>query len=120
MSRWRPVLSFGAGSPGSGGLTPVLAAEGEPRVGNQDFKLRISNVVGGAKGFLLVADHLAPPRENPFGAVLVSPSWPKVSRIDIFRERTHAARHLRMPTQNMQPEKKMNKMFSEIYWAESG
>ncbi|MEE9128277.1 MAG: hypothetical protein V3U11_14185, partial [Planctomycetota bacterium] len=78
VSRWRPVLSFGVGSPGNGGETPVLAAEGEPRVGNQDFKLRISNVVGGAKGFLLVADHLAPPRENPFGAVLVSPSWPKV------------------------------------------
>jgi hypothetical protein len=79
VSRWRSVLSFGAGSPGKGGVTPVLAAPGEPRVGNQDFTLEISNVVGGAKGFLLVADDQAPPPENPFGPIRISPSWPKVS-----------------------------------------
>jgi hypothetical protein len=41
--------SYGAGTPGSGGLTPVLSnINGFPYLGNLDFGLRTSNALGGA------------------------------------------------------------------------
>lgn len=55
-SAWPPVIPFGAGSPGKGGITPVLSAdEGGPRVGDAEFRLRVSHVLGGAEGMLIAA-----------------------------------------------------------------
>ena len=54
QSDWAPVIPFGVGSPGKGGIVPVLdTASQRPRVGNPDFLLRVSRVVGGAKGVLI-------------------------------------------------------------------
>jgi hypothetical protein len=57
-SRWRQVAPFGIGVPGSGELTPVLDALGEPRIGNEDFKLRVRDARGGAAGVLIASERV--------------------------------------------------------------
>lgn len=57
--RWRPVTSFGAGSPGLGRIAPVLSVAGEsPQLGGKDITIRIQKVRGGAKGVLVVSPSL--------------------------------------------------------------
>ena len=51
---WAPVIPLRAGFPGKGGIVPVLdTAAQEPTLGNANFVLRVSGVVGGARGMLL-------------------------------------------------------------------
>jgi len=53
---WAPVIPYGVGRPGKGGIVPVLDTGNQrPTLGNLDFRMRVSGVVGGAEGMLVVA-----------------------------------------------------------------
>ena len=53
------VQSVGSGAPGSGGLVPLLSAVGQPRIGNSDFAVRISEASPGSSAELYVTPNLA-------------------------------------------------------------
>jgi hypothetical protein len=64
---------YGAGSPGTGGLTPAISSlGGYPQIGNGDFDVAVTNAVGGAVA--VCVGSLAPASlDLGFGTVLVDP-----------------------------------------------
>lgn len=46
---------IGAGSPGTGGLTPIMIANCPPNAGNDDYKMGIAGGLGAAQAFLAVS-----------------------------------------------------------------
>lgn len=54
------AATTGTGSPGTGGLVPLLAASGPPRLGTPDFAVRVEQALPGAAVHLFFAYALAP------------------------------------------------------------
>ncbi|MFG0318034.1 MAG: integrin alpha, partial [Planctomycetota bacterium JB042] len=76
------LWSYGSGSPGSGGRTPVIRSIGSlPRIGSGAFRLEIADALGGAPCLLLIGAGSAA-QATPWGSLLVDPNQPLVS-IDI-------------------------------------
>ncbi len=59
------AVPIGAGTPGSGGNTPIWIATSPPNVGNADFKLGVMNALGGATARLYLS--ATPPVNNQVG-----------------------------------------------------
>ncbi len=53
------IEPFGRGTPGKGGFTPVIWAEGHPAPGNRSFKLLLDRGLGGGAAFLLMSNRSA-------------------------------------------------------------
>lgn len=67
------AVPFGAGTPGTGGLTPALAAEGAPVVGNAAFGFRATGVLPFAPVSFVASHGSASIPFSPTGALLVDP-----------------------------------------------
>ncbi len=73
------ILTYGAGTAGSGGFIPALAGSGDSTLGG-DVTVTISNGLGGASALLLIGTARA---SIPFhgGNILVAPPWTLVSLV---------------------------------------
>ncbi|MEM7201655.1 MAG: hypothetical protein AAF628_15410 [Planctomycetota bacterium] len=53
------VAPYGAGTPGSGGITPRIWVDGEPRLGNLGFQVKVDRGLGGTTAALALSDQAA-------------------------------------------------------------